>query len=117
MHSLVMLGIVPVVFHCGVHRVIVDLRVWFRFFFFQRHDITQVYFCAEAEGVGEGFAIAFIAAQVIAAAIRIKICLCMLMLKMKEMRERAAQSSATNMCRGGCLSRSEFAREGRAPKS
>ena len=79
--------------------------------------ITQVYFCAEAGGVGEGFAIPFIAAEVIAAAIRIKICLCMLKLKMEEMRERAAQSSATNMCRGGCLSRSEFAREDRAPKS
>jgi len=49
-----------------------------------------VYFCGEAEGVGEGFAIPFIAAEVIAAAIRIKICLCMLMLKLKmeEMRER-----------------------------
>ena len=69
--------------------------------------------------MGEGFAIPFIAAEVIAAAIRIKICLCMLMLKlkMKEMRERAAQSSATNICRGGCLSRSEFAREDRAPTS
>jgi hypothetical protein len=43
--------------------------------------------------------------------------LCMLKLKMKEMRERAAQSSATDMCRGGCLSRSEFAREDRAPTS
>jgi len=76
-----------------------------------------VYFCGEAEGVGEGFATAFIAAQVIAAAIRIKICLCMLMLKMKEMRERAAQSSATSMCWGGCLSRRQFAREDRAPNS
>jgi hypothetical protein len=45
------------------------------------------------------------------------LCMLMLKLKMEEMRERAAQSSATNMCRGGCLSRSEFAREDRAPTS
>jgi len=36
---------------------------------------------------------------------------------MEEMGERAAQSSAANVCRGGCLSRSEFAREDRAPTS